>query len=292
MNNIVKFKNKTLMKKIFTLVMMSLVAFAAQAKEVTIYVQAPAGTNIYFWNIAETVDWPGEALTEQKTVKNPATNEDMTFYYRTFEVETSINVIFNKDGQQTKDLTGITTDRYYIYDGEKGVEDISEQFIEIPDAEISNVTLPGNHNGWDISNSTPFTVVEKNKTYSLGVDLTDVTVDDDVWLFKLGVNNSQWIGFYQVTLDAPAYVVEAMENSNFEVDLSEAGKRQFTITATWAGGKSAEEGWTIKIEEGITNGVNVLKVNNADNAVYDLQGRRVLNPTKGLYIVNGRKVIR
>jgi hypothetical protein len=29
-----------------------------------------------------------------------------------------------------------------------------------------------------------------------------------------------------------------------------------------------------------------------DNAVYDLQGRRVVNPTKGLYIVNGKKVIK
>ena len=28
-----------------------------------------------------------------------------------------------------------------------------------------------------------------------------------------------------------------------------------------------------------------------ENAVYDLQGRRVAQPTKGLYIVNGKKVI-
>ena len=28
-----------------------------------------------------------------------------------------------------------------------------------------------------------------------------------------------------------------------------------------------------------------------DNEVYDLQGRRVTQPTKGLYIVNGKKVI-
>jgi len=27
------------------------------------------------------------------------------------------------------------------------------------------------------------------------------------------------------------------------------------------------------------------------NEVYDLQGRKVLNPEKGLYIVNGKKVI-
>ena len=26
-------------------------------------------------------------------------------------------------------------------------------------------------------------------------------------------------------------------------------------------------------------------------AIYDLQGRRVLNPTKGMYIVNGKKVV-
>ncbi len=30
---------------------------------------------------------------------------------------------------------------------------------------------------------------------------------------------------------------------------------------------------------------------NKDNAVYDLQGRRVENPTKGIYIVNGKKVL-
>ncbi|MBO4658126.1 MAG: hypothetical protein J5637_00730 [Prevotella sp.] len=31
---------------------------------------------------------------------------------------------------------------------------------------------------------------------------------------------------------------------------------------------------------------------NDDNTVYDLQGRRVDNPTKGIYIINGKKVIR
>jgi hypothetical protein len=29
---------------------------------------------------------------------------------------------------------------------------------------------------------------------------------------------------------------------------------------------------------------------NSDAEVYDLQGRQVTNPTKGLYIVNGKKV--
>ena len=43
-----------------------------------------------------------------------------------------------------------------------------------------------------------------------------------------------------------------------------------------------------------TTGINASLVNNEKNmvnSVYDLQGRRVAQPTKGLYIVNGKKVI-
>jgi hypothetical protein len=36
---------------------------------------------------------------------------------------------------------------------------------------------------------------------------------------------------------------------------------------------------------------HTLKERTANGPYYDLQGRRVVNPTKGLYIVNGRKVV-
>ena len=283
------------MKKFFTLVTMAMLALAAQADDITIYVQAETAPYLYWWNASETTTWPGEQLTEKQTVKNPTTNEDMTFWVRTITGASAagVNIIFNNGaGKQTGNITGLIVNSYFTYDGETEYEDITAQFGKVPDAVITGVTLPGNHNGWDIANSTPFTAVEEGKVYTLGVDLTDVTVDDDVWLFKLGVNASAWVGYYQVTLDAPDYVVEAMENSNFEIDLAEVTEKKFTITATWAGGKKADEGWTVKIEEGITNGVNVLKVNNADNAVYDLQGRRAENNAKGLFIINGKKVIR
>lgn len=39
-------------------------------------------------------------------------------------------------------------------------------------------------------------------------------------------------------------------------------------------------------------GINTISRGNTDNVYYDLQGRRVMNPTKGLFIVNGKKVIR
>ena len=43
------------------------------------------------------------------------------------------------------------------------------------------------------------------------------------------------------------------------------------------------------LTDGITE-VNTVKADN--NVVYDIQGRIVTNPTKGLYIVNGKKVIK
>lgn len=38
-------------------------------------------------------------------------------------------------------------------------------------------------------------------------------------------------------------------------------------------------------------GIKNVKVGTEDNIYYDLSGRRVLYPTKGLYIVNGKKVV-
>jgi hypothetical protein len=45
--------------------------------------------------------------------------------------------------------------------------------------------------------------------------------------------------------------------------------------------------------EGETTGISTVKtaVDTKDAAVYDLQGRRVTQPTKGLFIVNGKKVV-
>ena len=40
-----------------------------------------------------------------------------------------------------------------------------------------------------------------------------------------------------------------------------------------------------------TTGINTIKLNPADGIIYDLSGRRVLNPAKGIYIQNGRRVV-
>ena len=47
----------------------------------------------------------------------------------------------------------------------------------------------------------------------------------------------------------------------------------------------------IDFDEMDVTGVNEVKTTNRTNEFFDLQGRKVAQPTKGLYIVNGRKVI-
>ena len=50
----------------------------------------------------------------------------------------------------------------------------------------------------------------------------------------------------------------------------------------------------LEIVFGDATGIGATLVNSEQrimNSVYDLQGRKVANPTKGLYIVNGKKVI-
>ncbi|MBQ8153689.1 MAG: hypothetical protein IJ069_08420 [Prevotella sp.] len=54
------------------------------------------------------------------------------------------------------------------------------------------------------------------------------------------------------------------------------------------------EGGMLDVMSGVVTGINTVKnVNNAKaETYYDLSGRRVAHPTKGLYIVNGKKIIK
>lgn len=45
------------------------------------------------------------------------------------------------------------------------------------------------------------------------------------------------------------------------------------------------------VNDDVTGIDNVKVETSKDNIVYDLQGRRVSQPAKGIYIVNGKKVL-
>nr|WP_314691565.1 hypothetical protein [uncultured Prevotella sp.] len=54
------------------------------------------------------------------------------------------------------------------------------------------------------------------------------------------------------------------------------------------------KGFVLEFEDGSTTGIETIensKHSTEDGVYYDLQGRRVENPTRGVYIVNGKKVV-
>ena len=54
------------------------------------------------------------------------------------------------------------------------------------------------------------------------------------------------------------------------------------------------KGFVLEFEDGSTTGIETIessKNSTEDGVYYDLQGRRVENPTRGVYIVNGKKVV-
>ena len=63
-----------------------------------------------------------------------------------------------------------------------------------------------------------------------------------------------------------------------------AANRAYIPAATAAGVRAL-------LFDNTTTGVNAATLNNASQKVFDLQGRRVQKAQKGLYIVNGKKVV-
>lgn len=274
------------MKKIFTLIAMTMMAYAVQAA-ITIHVKADAAPYLYAWGTGVTgFNWPGKQLSETKQVQGE------TFYYYTFdEAVTKVNIIFNNgSGKQTGNIEGITESRYFTYDGAQGYEDVSESYgVEIPDAEVDKLSIHYNDN--DAWADLLFTEVEKNKTYVLVLDVNEVAHPEDVFEFVLLAGDGGWLNYQKLkdVLTAPACVVEGVNPDNFEIDLTATTATVFTFTANWTQGKVLTEGWTLKIEEGNTSGIAATTFAAEKGAQYTLTGQRAASNYRGIVVRDGKK---
>jgi len=66
-----------------------------------------------------------------------------------------------------------------------------------------------------------------------------------------------------------------------------AGKAYLELPKSSAGSRALRIAFA-----GVTTGINAVETAVNDNTVYNLNGQRVALPAKGLFIVNGKKVIR
>lgn len=106
--------------------------------------------------------------------------------------------------------------------------------------------------------------------------VTPQSLSSDYYYF-LSYTDSYGIGFYSLTAGTPY--------------TSGAGKAYLRTSNPLRkeNESSARVSWVF--DDDTTTGIDVLKSDNQGNEVYNLNGQRVNNAVRGLYIVNGKKVI-
>lgn len=105
---------------------------------ITVYVTAPSAPNLYAWGdsngttVQPNGSWPGKTLTESTVI------DGKTFYYFIFDSLESVNVIFNNGSSQTGDITGITEDTFFEYDGGSNVKKLDNiNITPVPNVRFS-----------------------------------------------------------------------------------------------------------------------------------------------------------
>ena len=121
---------------------------------ITVYVKSSVKPNLYVWTDDKAElngAWPGTAMSA-------TTDIDGTQYYcQTFAGEESINIILNNNGQKTADITGITYNTYFDYDGGTGYNRSDKPFEnggEEPGGDYSYTIY------WDNSASTDWQTIK------------------------------------------------------------------------------------------------------------------------------------
>ena len=111
---------------------------------ITIYCKASSAPYLYAWSEETGTttklngEWPGKQMTATVTVGTD------TYYYQTFSGVHDMNIIFNNNaGAQTSNITGITANTYYEWDGGTGYKVVTN--IDMP---AEQVVYFSNPNQW------------------------------------------------------------------------------------------------------------------------------------------------
>lgn len=151
----------------------------------SVYVKGPEGIQLYAWGTDEngkTVEpcgsWSGKTLTETVNVDGD------DFYYFTFDGLESVNIIFNRNGNQTPDIKGISSDTYFEYDGNTTAKEIDVNVTPVPAVKFSpnggnfvdNVTVTATVSNatsasYRIGNGAETTISGTTATFTLGDDM-------------------------------------------------------------------------------------------------------------------------
>lgn len=231
------------MRKLLLTFLSCIVAVSVQAVTATVYVKAESAPYLYSWcnqgGVIELLgSWPGTRMTETVEVKG------VSFWkmdIATPEEVTSFNIIFNNGfGGQTEDIIGLSSDRYYTYDGNRTYNDISEEYESVPNAEISQVEFSDKSSG-----TSSLMTKEDDYVYTMTIDLSNTEADLS---FRLLVNGSIYGDLMSnLLIVAPDGWIEK-QGEYCVLHHSTTDYKSYLFTATWEPNVNALEGWTLKVE--------------------------------------------
>ena len=272
---------------------------------ITVYVKASTAPYLYVWDSTGNLNgaWPGKQMTDQATV------EGTTYWCYTEANSQNFNIIFNNGGgAQTADITGITEDSYFTYDGGSGYTKISagqgggddptptptpdptDGFTIYYDNSSSNWSTPHIHYWSNPQSQWP------------GVALT--RVEGDIWKFTWTEDPSALNGFL---------FCEGVNGGDQTADYTSAPVKSHLYKGY--GGKGQVEDKGLYVPSGImdmstTEGISVKVINGevciistreANVPVVSLtglvkyvhvtKGVTVIPDLRGFYIINGKKVM-
>ena len=133
---------------------------------------------------------------------------------------------------------------------------------------------------------TPIIVKTDTQGASVDVNVTTADADDVLANNKLvaGDGTTAWNG----TAGTTYYYLASDKFHEATSGTLQSGKAYLAVSSSSA----PELNITVADGDDISTGIDNIKANDAQNGeVYNLNGQRVAQPTKGLYIVNGKKVI-
>ncbi|MGM9812584.1 MAG: alpha-amylase family glycosyl hydrolase [Muribaculaceae bacterium] len=226
----------------------------------TVYITGPSAPYFYAWYTDEggnTVQpngsWPGKQLTNTTTING------REFYYFTFHNIKSVNFILNTGtGTQTADITGITEDCYFEWDGASSYTRLNDGK---PDGSEVNIYFDNSQSGWT-----------NVYMYVYGSSSSDQIMGS--WPGKAMTFDST-TGYFKHTFTT------TLDYTQLNVIFNNANGTQ-----TGDGVKLRNNGvYNSFGDTGVTSIENITSDDNHNAPEYfDLLGRKVENPQKGLYL--------
>jgi glycosidase len=242
---------------------------------IKIYVKASSAPNLYVWNDSKQPlngTWPGTKMTTTTTINS-------TNWYVTSIDASSINIILNNGSKQTKDITGITKDTFFSYDGNSTYSIVDTTTVTHTDGIYAYFEAPSNWNNvnvWAWSGSVNYYSSWPGKAIS-----KVATADNGNAVYK-------WT--YEGTITkAPEYVI-------FNNGSQQTGNLTFTN-----GGYYTYSGYLHQAAKLTSTGID--EFNSDDDSVvkvYSINGQLLKTGKKqnviktlgkGLYIMDGRKIV-